>query len=168
MRYPPVAFALLCVSCLAVSACDDKVDIPAPPGSPTPPAATAAATAPAPTSAETRTEASTPPASIAAQHVLVTFQGARNASRAITRTKEQAKKRAEEVSAKGRRGADFSALVAEYSEDEGTKHRLGSLGKFTREAMTPAFADVAFALAVDEVSAPVESPFGYHVIKRNQ
>ena len=65
-------------------------------------------------------------------------------------------------------GSDFTALVAEYSDDPGSKERMGSVGKFTREKMVKPFSDAAFALGVDEISDPVESEFGFHVIKRNQ
>lgn len=108
------------------------------------------------------------PDAVAAQHVLVAYKGAKGAARSITRSKADAKKRAEEVVAKAKGGADFSALVAEYSDDPGSKERLGSVGKFTRDKMTKPFSDAAFALAVDEVSGVVESDFGFHVIKRNQ
>lgn len=108
------------------------------------------------------------PDAIAAQHVLVAYKGAKNADKKITRSKADAKKRAEEVVAKAKSGGDFSALVAEYSDDPGSKDRQGSLGKFTRDKMTKPFADAAFALAVDQISDPVETDFGFHVIKRNQ
>jgi len=110
----------------------------------------------------------TPPTAVAAQHVLVAYKGAKGAPPGVARTKAEAKKRAEEVVQKARSGGDFSALVAEYSDDPGSKERQGSVGKFTREKMTKPFSDAAFALAVDEISAAVESPFGFHVIKRNQ
>jgi parvulin-like peptidyl-prolyl isomerase len=108
------------------------------------------------------------PDAIAAQHVLIAYKGAEKAPKGITRSKAEAKKRAEEVAAKAKSGADFSALVAEYSDDPAAKERQGSLGKFTREKMAKPFSDAAFALRVDETSSPVETPFGYHVIKRNQ
>ena len=110
-----------------------------------------------------------PPTQVAAQHVLVPYKGAEKCPKGVTRSKAEAKKRAEEVSKKAReKGADFSALVAEYSEDPAAKERQGSLGKFTREKMAKPFSDAAFALEIDAVSDPVETPFGFHVIKRNQ
>jgi hypothetical protein len=109
-----------------------------------------------------------PPDSIAAQHVLVAYKGAKNAPKGITRTKADAKKRAEEVRDKARAGEDFSKLVETYSDDPGAKERMGSLGKITRDKVVKEFADAAFALGVDKVSDIVETPFGFHVIKRNQ
>jgi parvulin-like peptidyl-prolyl isomerase len=163
MRSPALLLALLLV------ACEEKK--PAPTAAPSasvaaPPPVVASSSPPATTTAAS---AATPPEQIAAQHILVAWKGAKNAPASITRSKADAKKRADEVAAKAKAaGADFSALVAEYTDDEGTKGRQGSLGKFAKSKMTPAFADAAFALGVDQVSEPVETPFGYHVIKRNQ
>lgn len=110
-----------------------------------------------------------PPDAITAQHVLVAYKGAKDAPKNVTRSKTDAKARAAEVAAKAKeKGADFTALVKEYSDDPGSKDRLGSLGKFTREKMVKPFSDAAFALGVDETSDPIETPFGFHVIKRNQ
>ncbi|HEY6723420.1 MAG TPA: peptidylprolyl isomerase [Polyangiaceae bacterium] len=109
-----------------------------------------------------------PPESVAAQHVLIAYRGAKNAPAGVKRTKAAAKTLAEEVATKAKAGADFSALVQEYSEDPGTKDRLGSVGKFTPDKMVKPFSEAAFQLRVDEVSAPVETEFGFHVIKRNQ
>jgi parvulin-like peptidyl-prolyl isomerase len=100
--------------------------------------------------------------------VLVAYKGAEKAPKGVTRTKAEAKKRAEEVAAKAKAGADFSALVAEYSDDPAAGERQGSLGKFKRESKAKPFSDAAFALAVGESSGAVETPFGFHVIKRNQ
>lgn len=109
-----------------------------------------------------------PPTSVAAQHVLVAYKGAKGADSKVTRSKADAKKRAEEVLAKAKGGTDFAALAAEYTDDPGSKTRQGSVGKFTREKMLKPFADAAFALPVDGISDVVESESGFHVIKRNQ
>jgi peptidyl-prolyl cis-trans isomerase NIMA-interacting 1 len=98
----------------------------------------------------------------------VVYRGASRAPKNTTRSKADAKKRAQEALAKARAGADFGALAAEYSDDTGTKDRLGNVGKFTRDKVDKAFADAAFALAEGEISEVVESPFGFHIIKRNQ
>ena len=61
-------------------------------------------------------------------------------------------------------GADFAALAAKHGTD-GTATRGGSLGWFVHDDMVPEFADAAFAMQPGEISAPVKSPFGWHVIK---
>ena len=168
-----VALALALVT--IVAACDETPK-PAPPAPPEtsaglvpPPIATATATTTTATATTATPVASAPaPDAVAAQHVLVAYKGAEKAPRGVTRSKADAKKRAEEVSAKAKAGSDFSALVAEYSDDPAAKERQGSVGKFTREKMARPFSDAAFALAVGESSAPVETLFGFHVIKRNQ
>ena len=108
------------------------------------------------------------PDKIAAQHVLVAYKGAKGADKTITRSKADAKKRADEVLAKANAGADFSQLATEYSDDPRSKTRQGSVGTFSRDQMVKPFADAAFALKVDEVSSVIESESGFHVIKRNQ
>ncbi|HLK37595.1 MAG TPA: peptidylprolyl isomerase, partial [Polyangiaceae bacterium] len=109
-----------------------------------------------------------PPDAIIAQHILVIYKGAKRAPKGITRSKADAKARAQEALAKVRGGAPFADVVKEYSDDAGTVDRMGSLGKFRRDAMDPAFGAAAFALKVGEVSDVVETPFGFHVIKRTQ
>ena len=86
----------------------------------------------------------------------------------MTRSKADAKARAEKARDEARSGQPFEALVATYSDDASSKDRLGSLGKFTRDKMVKPFSDVAFALRVNEISEVVETPFGFHVIKRTQ
>ena len=61
-------------------------------------------------------------------------------------------------------GAEFATLAAEHGTD-GTASRGGDLGWFTHEQMVPEFADAAFALEAGSVSDPVQSPFGWHLIK---
>ena len=130
--------------------------------------ATATATMMASAASATATTTAAEVTSVAAQHVLVAYKGAKGAPAGVSRSKADAKKRASEVVTKAKAGGDFSQLVKEYSDDPGTKDRLGSVGKFTRDKMVKPFADAAFALKVDEVSEPVETEFGFHVIKRNQ
>jgi len=126
-----------------------------------PPESPPAATTQAPAEPETEPEA------VAAQHVLIAYRGAKRAPKGVTRRKAAAKKLAEEVAAKARGGENFSALAEQYS-DCPSKANRGNLGKFKRDAMDPKFADAAFALAVGKTSNVVETPFGFHVIKRNQ
>jgi parvulin-like peptidyl-prolyl isomerase len=82
-----------------------------------------------------------------AAHILVTTQQA-----------------ADEARARIEAGEDFGAVARELSTDPGTAPNGGDLGWFTREEMVPAFADAAFSLPAGEVSQPVASEFGWHVI----
>jgi peptidyl-prolyl cis-trans isomerase C len=99
------------------------------------------------------------PEAVRASHVLITVpEGAAPAARAAARTK------AENVLKQARAGADFAKLAQTYSDDA-SKGRGGDLGFFPKGQMVPAFEAAAFALAPNQVSDIVESPFGYHVIK---
>jgi hypothetical protein len=168
-----LVIGVLLLTAAATTACDDKstkAGSSAPGSSATVSASASAASASA-SAAAPAASASAPaavPDAVAAQHVLVAYKGAEKAPKGVTRTKADAKKRAEEVAAKAKAGTDFSALVAEYSDDPAAKERQGSVGKFTRDKMAKPFSDAAFALAVGESSGAVETPFGFHVIKRNQ
>lgn len=62
-------------------------------------------------------------------------------------------------------GADFAALAREASDDPGSKDSGGDLGWFGRGRMVKEFEEAVFALKAGEVSQPVESQFGFHVIK---
>ena len=64
-----------------------------------------------------------------------------------------------------RDGADFATLAQEHSEDTATGTKGGDLGFFSRGAMVKPFEDAAFELSVGEVSEPVETSFGLHLIR---
>lgn len=78
----------------------------------------------------------------------------------LVATEEEAK----DIAARLAKGEDFEALAKEKSLD-GSKEYGGDLGYFTAEEMVPAFSKAAFALKVGEVSKPVKTEFGWHVIK---
>lgn len=78
----------------------------------------------------------------------------------LVATEEEAK----DIAARLAKGEDFEALAKELSLD-GSKQYGGDLGYFTAEEMVPAFSEAAFALEVGEVSDPVKTEFGWHVIK---
>ena len=62
-------------------------------------------------------------------------------------------------------GADFAKLAGEYSQDPGSKDNGGDLGFFTKGVMMPEFENQVFSMAVDELSAPIKTEFGHHIIK---
>lgn len=72
---------------------------------------------------------------------------------------------ANEVKSKLDAGEDFSELAKEYSTDTTTAESGGDLGYFSSGDMVAEFEEVAFALGVDEISAPVKTEYGYHIIK---
>lgn len=61
-------------------------------------------------------------------------------------------------------GGDFAALAKEYSKD-GSAQSGGDLGYFTKGEMVQEFEDAAFSMEIGQVSEPVKSEYGYHIIK---
>ena len=83
-----------------------------------------------------------------------------------------AEKKIEGIAARIKKGEDFAKLAKEYSQDPGTAIKGGDLGFFSRGMMVKQFEDAAFKLKVGEVSKPIRTEYGYHLIKleaiRNQ
>lgn len=101
------------------------------------------------------------------EQVLVAYAGAVRAPAAVTRTKEEARRRAAEVSARALKGEAFGALVAACSDEPGAAARGGSLGTFTSGVLVPELEQALAALAPGDLApAPVETPFGFHVVHR--
>jgi len=102
-----------------------------------------------------------------AQHILVRVKGSplplKPGQNDLTDAEALAK--AQELKKKLDAGADFSELAKQESDDTGSGSRGGDLGFFHHNQMVPAFADAAFKLKPGEVSEPVKSQFGYHIIK---
>ncbi len=80
--------------------------------------------------------------------------------------KAAAKKKAEATLAKLKGGADFGQLAAQLSDDPGTKADQGFLPPSPRGRFVPPFDSAGWKLAPGDMSGVVESPFGYHIIKR--
>ena len=76
-----------------------------------------------------------------------------------------AKKKIEAIIARLKKGEDFAKLAKETTEDPSGKANGGDLGYFTKGQMVPEFAEVAFKLKKGEISGPVKTQFGWHVIK---
>jgi foldase protein PrsA len=70
------------------------------------------------------------------------------------------------VLARIKAGEKFGKLAKEISTDSGSAKRDGNLGYFTKGKMVKQFEDAAFKLQVGEISGPVKSEYGYHIIKR--
>ncbi len=107
------------------------------------------------------------PAEVRARHILIVFAGSRAATEETTRSHEEARLRAAEVARRAREGERWEDLHRQYSEEPGGPPG-GDLGTFGRGRMTPSFERAAFGLEVGEISDPVETPFGFHVIQRTQ
>jgi len=65
-----------------------------------------------------------------------------------------------------KKGEKFGKLAKELSVDSGSAKRDGNLGYFTKGMMVKQFEEVAFKLQIGEISEPVKTEFGYHIIKR--
>ncbi|EOD00014.1 peptidylprolyl isomerase [Caldisalinibacter kiritimatiensis] len=83
------------------------------------------------------------------------------ASHILVESEEQAREIKEKLDA----NEDFAKLAKEYSIDTYSAENGGDLGFFKRGEMVPEFEEAAFSLEVGEISEPVKSQFGYHIIK---
>lgn len=101
------------------------------------------------------------PEKVRASHILVAVP-----ADASPETVAEKEKTAKGLLDRVKKGEDFAKLAAEKSEDPSAKQNSGDLDFFAKDQMVPEFADAAFKMKQDEVSAePVRSQFGYHVIK---
>ena len=93
------------------------------------------------------------------EHILLKTTGKTDAEVAEIR------KKAEDVLAKARKGANFEELAKQYSEDDTSKVKGGDLGWIIKGQTVPEFEQAAFALKPGEISGLVKSMFGFHIIK---
>ncbi|UCH84586.1 MAG: peptidylprolyl isomerase [Candidatus Latescibacterota bacterium] len=115
---------------------------------------------------------------VTVQHILIAFEGTLP-NKDVTRTRDEAAKLAEELLEKAKSGADFDALVKEYTDDQHPGiYTMANLGVqanpaqevYPRARMVKSFGDVGFSLEVGEVGVavfdPAASKYGWHIIKR--
>ena len=104
---------------------------------------------------------------VSARHILIRFKGSPVGLKTGEKdlTDEEALAKAKDLRAKIVAGGDFAALAKAESDDVGSGANGGSLGEFTRGRMVPPFDEAAFTLKVNEVSEPVKTQFGYHIIQ---
>lgn len=104
-----------------------------------------------------------------ASHILIRVQasGPSNEEQKDDPKDAEAKAKIEKIAEEIKNGLSFEDAVAKYSEDEGSKARKGDLGFFQRGDMLPEFSKAVFdeLKKVGEVSAPVKTLYGYHLIK---
>ena len=104
------------------------------------------------------------PEAVHASHILI-----RVAEGADPAARQQARTEAQNVLASAKKkGADFSALAKQYSQDQQSAVNGGDLGFVARGQTVPAFEEAAFGLKPGQLSGVVESPFGFHVIKASE
>ncbi|MEQ1883595.1 MAG: peptidylprolyl isomerase [Bryobacteraceae bacterium] len=104
--------------------------------------------------------------SVTAKHILIRFKESpaplRSGQKELTDT--EALTKAKDIRAKVVAGGDFTALAKTESDDTGSGAQGGDLGDFTRGRMVPQFEEAAFAAKIGEVTEPVKTQFGYHLI----
>ena len=100
------------------------------------------------------------PEKVSASHILIGLRRDAPPEEALA-----AEKRANEIVDRLRKGENFEDLALQYSTDPTVKKNKGYVGAFSREGIMPEFADAAFKLKPGEISPPVRTQFGYHIIK---
>jgi parvulin-like peptidyl-prolyl isomerase len=102
-----------------------------------------------------------------ARHILIRVKGAPMQAVAgkPELTDEEALAKAQEIRKRLVAGEDFATIARAESDDAGSGAQGGDLGEFRKGTMVPPFETAAFAAKVNEISEPVKTPFGYHLIK---
>lgn len=99
-------------------------------------------------------------------HILITYRGAIAADPTVTRTKAEARERIQDVQRKLHSGESFEHIARQESDGPSRKNG-GHLGPTARGATAPTFESIAFSLKPGTVSDPVETPYGFHIIRTN-
>ena len=97
---------------------------------------------------------------VRARHILIKLD-----EKASEEAKAEAKKRADQLLARARKGEDFASLARQNSEDSGSAKKGGDLGWNPKGRMVKPFDDAQFALSAGQISDLVQSNFGFHIIK---
>lgn len=97
---------------------------------------------------------------VKASHILISVEAG-----ASEEDIESARLKAQEVVGKLNEGGDFAKLALEYSDDPSAEQNGGNLGYFGRGVMVPEFEEAVFSMEVGQISNPVRSEYGWHVIK---
>ncbi len=100
---------------------------------------------------------------VRASHILLMYKGSERST--ATRAKEEALSQISQIKTDLASGGDFEALAKQHSDCPSASSG-GDLGMFGKGQMVGEFETAAFALPVGQVSDTVETPFGYHLIKR--
>jgi peptidyl-prolyl cis-trans isomerase C len=103
------------------------------------------------------------PEQVRASHILIKVDN--SDPNKVEQNKAAAKKKALDILDKIKKGADFAKMATESSDDKASAVKGGDLNYFEKSRMVPQFADAAFSLKVGQVSDPVETTYGFHIIK---
>lgn len=153
--YKPVRYFVILIAIVALSCGgDEPAEEPAQTVETTPPGET------------TQSTTSDVPATVNASHILVAYEGAERST--ATRSRSEALELLQRIETSIRSDSlTFEEAAIQYS-DCPSGASGGNLGSFGRGAMVPEFEDAAFALEPGEVSSIIETPFGFHLIKRTR
>ncbi len=99
------------------------------------------------------------PKKVKVRHILIKAEGK------DAEVTAKAKEKAESIRKEAAEGKDFAKLAKQYSEDPGTKDRGGELGYISKGMVVPEFEEAAFSLKAGEISAVIQTPYGFHILK---
>lgn len=100
------------------------------------------------------------PEQVVAAHILIKADAAKGAT-----ADAEARAKAEKIAERAKKGEDFAKLANENTDDPSGKGSGGTLPPFSKGQMVPEFEQAAFSMAPGEIRGPVQTQFGYHIIK---